>query len=68
MAVGEGESLASLGELLGVAREQRGEFFALTQREYARLFPASDTKPREMLTALHRLLAEQPILLRPVAR
>lgn len=62
MAAGRGESLASLRELLGVSPERQAEFFALTQQEYGTLFPVADTKPRDMLATLDRLMTAHPAL------
>ncbi len=67
MAAGRGESLASLRKLLGVSPDRQADFFALTQQEYGKLFPVADTKPREMLTALDRILAAHPALVQTAA-
>ena len=56
MAQGQGEYLASLGNLLGVPKQQEAEFFLLTQEKYALLIPSDETTPEDMLAALHREL------------
>ncbi len=56
MAQGQGEYLGSLGNLLGVPKEQQAEFFLLTQERYPLLIPSDETTPEEMLAALHREL------------
>ncbi len=56
MAQGQGEYLASLGNLLGVTKQQQAEFFLLTQEKYALLIPSDETTPEDMLAALHREL------------
>jgi hypothetical protein len=60
MAQGAGEHLASLGSLLGVTSERRGEWFALVQDRYSTLFPSGQTTPVELLAALARTLPPPP--------
>jgi hypothetical protein len=52
MAQGQGEYLASLGDLLDVPEGQRAEFYASTQKRYQELFHSQQPKPDQLLAAL----------------
>ena len=60
MARGGGEHLASLAELMGIREENRAEFFALAQVQYASLVQSGDRTPATMLTVLHRGMETHP--------
>jgi len=60
MAQGGGEHLASLAELMGIPEENRAEFFALAQVQYASLVQSGDRTPVAMLTVLHRGMETHP--------
>ena len=59
MAAGEGETLAALGTLLGVAPEDRDAFNAFTQAHFAELYAEDTTRAGEMLETLSRLMREE---------
>ena len=63
-AAGQGEHLAALGALAGVPAAQSPHFCSLAQKRYAVLFAATDTTPKEMLSALQHTLATEPVFLR----
>jgi hypothetical protein len=60
MAKGGGEHLASFAQLLGIKDEQRGEFYALTQENYAKLSLAGEANADAMLIALNQAMASHP--------
>lgn len=62
LAKGRGEYVASLGILLGVTQEREAAFYAFTQAKYPVLVPATTTTPDDLLVALHRELAADPVL------
>ncbi len=62
LAKGRGEYVASLGILLGVTKDREAAFYSFTQAKYPVLVPAINTTPDELLVALHRELAADPIL------
>jgi hypothetical protein len=64
MAQGGGEHLASLAELMGIPEEQRPEFFALAQVQYASLIQSGDTTPAGILNTLHSGMAKHPTLVK----
>lgn len=60
MAVGQGEHLAALATLLGIEPSRQPDFFALTQRQFAELFPSDRTTAAELLAALDRAMLADP--------
>lgn len=64
MARGGGEHLASLAELMGVPEENRPEFFALAQTQYASLVSSGNTTPAAMIETLQSGLKTHPNLVK----
>ena len=62
MAQGQGEHLSILASLMGVAKEDRVEFFELTQKNYSKIFSSPKTDATMMLTALNKEMAMSPQL------
>lgn len=62
MAQGQGEHLASLATLLGVAEQDQPAFFALVQDKYTTLMESGRTTPLAMLQALQAAMAQDPVL------
>lgn len=60
MAQGQGEHLTSLATLLGIPPAYHGEFFILAQEHYTTY--AGHVSPEQMVTWLHKALAEHPVL------
>jgi hypothetical protein len=63
MARGGGEHLASLAELMGVPQENRPEFFALAQTQYASLLASGDNTPAAMVETLQSGMKTHPNLI-----
>ncbi len=57
IARGSGEYLTSLGVLLDIPADRQARFGAVSQEQYASLFPVEAHGNREALTALRRHLA-----------
>ncbi len=57
MAAGEGESLDTLADLLGVSAADKPAFFRLTKLHFAALFPTDQVSTGEMLARLAELMA-----------
>ena len=57
MAAGQGESLDTLAQLIGVTDADKPAFFALTQTHFGALFPGDQVTAGEMLTSLKGLMA-----------
>lgn len=68
MAQGQGEHLASLASLMGVASEHQAAFFALTQERYTSLVKAGETSPVALVKALNDAIAGHPVLARVSTR
>ena len=60
----QGEHLASLATLLGVAEKDQPAFFALVQDKYTTLMESGRTTPIAMLQALQAAMAQDPVLAR----
>jgi hypothetical protein len=66
MARGGGEHLASLAELMGVPAENRPEFFAFAQSQYASLVASGNT-PAAMIETLQSGMQTDPRFLKASA-
>lgn len=62
MAVGEGEALATLAELLAIDSADREHFYALTKMQFATLYSSADLTADELLQNLHTVLANDATL------
>lgn len=60
MAQGHGEHLTSLATLLGVPAAYQNEFFILAQENFQAY--AEDLSPARLVAALHKAIAEHPLL------
>lgn len=56
MASGQGESLDTLAQLIGVTDADKPAFFALTKRNFGALFPSDQVTAGDMLSALKGLM------------
>lgn len=61
MAMGEGEGLNTLSDLLGCPAEKRESFASYAKQNYPSLFKEETTAPAEMLTALKKGLSSEPV-------
>jgi hypothetical protein len=55
-AVGNGETLESLANLLGMQGEQRNEFFALSQSNFDKIFPQEEVKAEDVVASFREVL------------
>lgn len=62
MAVGEGEALATLAELLAIDNADRAHFYAVTKAQFATLYTSADLTAEELLQNLHTVLANDRVL------
>lgn len=62
MAVGHGEALASVADLLGIAKGDQDAFFTVTQRNFSRIVPSDSVTAADVATSLNAVLAEDPAL------
>ncbi|WP_168414518.1 DUF3015 family protein [Acinetobacter indicus] len=62
MAVGEGESLNVLAELLSIKAEDKARFFAVTKQNFSEIYSADNQTSVEVLTSLQSVMAQDDIL------
>jgi hypothetical protein len=62
MAAGEGESLSTLGGLLGCSADQNRSFASFTKQNYNSIFVSEQTTPSEMLASLKKGMSGDPAL------
>lgn len=62
MAVGEGETLDSLADLMQIDEVDKARFFALTKSNFDMIFRSEDVSTGDMLSALHAIMAKEPEL------
>lgn len=67
MAAGEGEALAAMAELYGIADADKPAFFAMTQRNYPTIFSSDAVTAGEVLAAVEGLMKADVRLARYVA-
>ena len=61
-ARGEGESLKSLAELMGIAEQDQHVFFQISQRNFSTIFSSENTTADEVLVAWYRVMAVDEVL------
>ena len=57
MAVGQGESLAAMADLMGVSSQDKGHFFELTQSNYEKIFVTADVTSNDVIKNIQGLMA-----------
>ena len=62
MAVGEGETLDSLADLMEIDEADKAKFFALTKTNFDTIYPSRDVTTGEMLSALQDVMVKEPDL------
>lgn len=67
MAVGEGESLATLAHMIGIAEADKAAFFAATKTHFDSIFAADDVTAHDVLVALEAVMADDAALARYVS-
>jgi len=66
MAVGEGEALTTLADLMGIEEPDRASFYRLTQARFGKIFSSDDVTAGEMLANLDVAMAGDAKLARYV--
>ncbi|MBT8437310.1 MAG: DUF3015 domain-containing protein [Gammaproteobacteria bacterium] len=67
MAVGEGETLDSLADLMKIDKADKAKFFTLTKTNFDKIYPSVDVTTGEMLSALQDVMTREPDLARYAA-
>lgn len=66
MAVGQGESLSVLAELLGVAEQDKSAFFELAKLNFSEIFSSEQVTAEDVLNTLQAAMANDAVLSRYV--
>ena len=64
IALGNGESLATLAHLMGIQDADKPAFYSMTKSHFADIFPSEDVTAGQMLTAMSQLMATDPSLVK----
>ena len=62
MSTGHGESLETLADLMGVAEEHKGAFFAATKENFGSIFTTADVTAEEVLAGVNATMAQDAVL------
>jgi len=62
MAVGEGETLGSLADLMQISAADKAKFFELTKANFDEIYSSPEVTTGEMLTALHEVMSKDATL------
>ncbi|MCP4696727.1 MAG: DUF3015 domain-containing protein [Gammaproteobacteria bacterium] len=62
MAVGEGETLNSLAELMNIKAQDKPVFFDAVKAHFAQIFPTEEATTAQVLDSLNQVLAAHPAL------
>jgi len=62
IALGQGESLATLAHLMGIQDADKPTFYSMTKSHFADIFPSADVTAGQMLTSMSQLMASDPAL------
>lgn len=65
-ARGEGESLESLAELIGIDEQDKPAFFAASKENFSTIFASENTTAKDVLEAWYAVMAEDEVLQRYV--
>jgi hypothetical protein len=67
MAVGEGESLNTLADMIGITDQDKAAFYAATKTHFDTIFASSTVTAQDILVALQAVMADDAILSRYVS-
>lgn len=62
MAIGEGETLRSLADLMEIGEADKAKFFMLTKTNFNKIYPSEDVTTGEILSALQDVMTKEPDL------
>ena len=62
IALGQGESLATLAHLMGIQDADKPAFYSMAKAHFADIFPSADVTAGQMLTNMSQLMASDPAL------
>ena len=62
MAVGEGESLNVLAELMNIQSEDKARFFEVSKQNFAKIYSAENQDALQVLASLQAVMATDSVL------
>lgn len=62
MSVGQGETLATLASLMGVAEQDKASFYRATRDHFAQIFAPENATAGQVLNAMNRVLSQDAAL------
>ena len=62
MAVGEGESLNVLAELLNIKSQDKGRFFAVSKQNFSEIYSSENQYSLQVLASLQTVMAQDEVL------
>jgi hypothetical protein len=62
MSTGQGESLDTLANLLGVQKEHKDKFFSVTQANFATIFSSDAVSSLEVMASIQKVMKEDATL------
>ena len=62
MAVGQGESLNVLAELLNIKSDDKARFFAVTKQNFTEIYATDNKDAYQVLASLHSVMAKDDVL------
>jgi DUF3015 family protein len=66
MSRGNGETLASLAEVMQIAPDDRATFYTVTQQNFERIMPSENATTGDVVTQLYAVMNADPVLRRYV--
>lgn len=61
-SVGYGESIETLAGLMGIAKENRAEFFKVSKNSFSEIFSSASVTSEQVLAAYRKVMAANPVL------
>jgi hypothetical protein len=62
MSAGHGEALATMADIMGIQNQDKPEFYALTQKNFAKIFPNENTTAAQVITTVKAEMSQDPQL------
>ena len=62
VAAGEGETLATVGDLMHIAAADRDRFYRVMQENFSRIFPSTTTTAGDVVSSMRSVMAEDGAL------
>lgn len=67
MSTGQGESLGTLANLMGIREQDQDKFFAVTHENFSTIFSSDTVSSVDVMTSIQQVLAQDAVLSRYVS-